>query len=267
MENSATAIISGDEMLISPGHTFEREPDFPYYTLGCLVEGSFIIRDANGERVSEAVSLSLTPPNTPYAIACPAAHREIWIIFAPRPEWSPWVAWSGSGRLMLPDDAHRERLLRGLRDVLAYTRSILPTGPRLAELALEQVLVLSATLAARPGGQDDRIEQVLAAIRQAVSRPWREAELAALAHLSVSRFAHLFRARVGMTPFQYLEGLRMERAKGLLLTTALPVQAIASEVGFPDALHFSTRFRRLVGCCPRDFRRGQLPQPAGGGER
>ena len=30
------------------------------------------------------------------------------------------------------EDEHRERLLRGLRDVLAYTRSILPTGPRLA---------------------------------------------------------------------------------------------------------------------------------------
>lgn len=261
MYHSANSIISGDEMRIPPGHTFAREPGFPYYTLGCMLEGRCVIRDAGGERVNEAVSLSLTPPNTPYAIACPAAHRELWIIFAPRPDWSPWVTWGGAGRgLLLPDDDYRERLLRGLRDVLAYTRSLLPTGPRLAELALEQVLVLGATLAAPTRKQDARLEPIITAMRQRLDHPWREDELAALACLSLSRFAHLFREMVGMTPFQYLERLRMDRAKGLLLTTALPVKAIAAEVGFPDALHFSARFRRAIGCCPTRFRQGQYQE-------
>ena len=43
-----------------------------------------------------------------------------------------------------------------------------------------------------------------------------------------------------------------------LLTTDLPVQQIGLQVGFPNAQHFSTRFRKLTGQSPRAFR--EAPQ-------
>jgi AraC family transcriptional regulator, arabinose operon regulatory protein len=73
-------------------------------------------------------------------------------------------------------------------------------------------------------------------------------------NLSVSRLAHLFRAQVGLSPMQFLERERLERAKSLLELTPRQVGEIAREVGFEDAFHFSKRFRRWTGSSPRAFR-------------
>jgi len=43
----------------------------------------------------------------------------------------------------------------------------------------------------------------------------------------------------------------------LLDTTALPVAAIAAEVGYEDAYYFTRCFRRVVGCPPRTYRNTQ----------
>ena len=53
---------------------------------------------------------------------------------------------------------------------------------------------------------------------------------------------------------QFLEMRRIEKAKHLLLTTDLPVQQIGLHTGFPNAQHFSVRFRQLAGQSPRAFR-------------
>ena len=82
--------------------------------------------------------------------------------------------------------------------------------------------------------------------------------LSRVAALSPSRFAHLFRERTGVTPMNFLEARRMEQAKQLLLTTDLPVQQVAQNIGFSNAQHFSTRFRKLTGQSPSAFR--QSPQ-------
>jgi len=53
----------------------------------------------------------------------------------------------------------------------------------------------------------------------------------------------------------YLEAMRMEQARLLLLRTDLSVQEIATRVGYEDAYYFSTRFRRRTGCPPTTWRK------------
>jgi AraC family transcriptional regulator len=72
--------------------------------------------------------------------------------------------------------------------------------------------------------------------------------------LSVSRFSLLFKECTGLAPVKFLEARRIEKARHLLLTTDLPVQQIGLQVGFSNAQHFSTRFRKLTGQSPRAFR-------------
>lgn len=43
--------------------------------------------------------------------------------------------------------------------------------------------------------------------------------------------------------------------KVLLLSTDLPVQQVGRLTGFPNAQHFSIRFRKMAGQLPRAFRR------------
>ncbi len=259
MDNFAKRIISGNQQTCAPGHSFRREPGFPYYTLGCLLSGRIITRFAGGEYEIEAVSLNLTPPNTPYSLIAPEAHREMWVLFTPRPEWQPWLNWGQASGikpfpLLLADRGTRIKIIRGLRNVLEYCQSPLPTGPRLAALALEQVLVLAASLSANGGALDDRLQRVLNAMHRDLAQPWREENMARIANLSPSRFAHLFSEKLGMPPLKHLEQLRMDRAKNMLLSSATPVKEIAALVGYPDALHFSARFSRVVGRCPSQFR-------------
>jgi len=261
MDDFAHSTISGGEKSCPPGHSFRREPGFPFYTLGVMLSGRVTIRYAGVEIESSAISLGLTAPNTPYALFVPEAHREIWLFFSPRPEWRRWLNWgrqvnapTGHCHVALTEKANRVAIVRGMRQALAYSQSPLPTGPRLAELALEQVLILASSLSASGGAVDERLERVLRAVGHDPAHAWREAELAEIATLSTSRFAHLFREKLGLSPLRYVEQLRLEKAKALLLGTADSVKEIAAGVGYPDALHFSTRFRRKFGRSPRAYR-------------
>jgi AraC-like DNA-binding protein len=78
--------------------------------------------------------------------------------------------------------------------------------------------------------------------------------LVALTGLSRSRFHTLFHQLTGMGPMQYVKQRRIQAAQVLLLTTTLPIQTVATTVGYPDAFHFTRLFTAVVGCCPRTFR-------------
>lgn len=78
--------------------------------------------------------------------------------------------------------------------------------------------------------------------------------LARVACLSKTHLAHLFRSRVGTSPLRYLQQVRIETAKRMLGTSALPIREIAAQVGFGDPLYFSRAFKSATGISPRAYR-------------
>ncbi|MGZ9586100.1 AraC family transcriptional regulator [Paenibacillus marinisediminis] len=68
-------------------------------------------------------------------------------------------------------------------------------------------------------------------------------------------FSKMFHEIMGETPIQMLIRLRMERARTLLITTKLPVEHIASSVGYLDALYFSKMYKRSYGESPTVYRK------------
>lgn len=81
------------------------------------------------------------------------------------------------------------------------------------------------------------------------------ATAAAAAGLSPFHFLRLFRAVLGVTPYQFLLRSRLRRATRLLATTDLPVTEIAFESGFADLSNFVRTFRRAAELPPLAFRR------------
>lgn len=59
---------------------------------------------------------------------------------------------------------------------------------------------------------------------------------------------------MGCSPQEYLVNLRMDKAQSLLKKTDLPINAIASAVGYQDQLAFSKIFKQNFGVSPRAFR-------------
>ncbi|EHK54085.1 putative transcriptional regulator [Mesorhizobium alhagi CCNWXJ12-2] len=80
-------------------------------------------------------------------------------------------------------------------------------------------------------------------------------ELARACGLSRSHFARAFKTAVGMPPLQWLLVQRVQRAKDLLLNSALSIDQIAHHCGFADQSHFTRVFVRVVNATPGVWRR------------
>jgi transcriptional regulator GlxA family with amidase domain len=74
----------------------------------------------------------------------------------------------------------------------------------------------------------------------------------------------VFKKVTGVTLYDYLVTVRLERAKHLLETTDIAITDIAQAVGYPNANSFFRAFRRRKIKSPGEFKRlartGGLPQ-------
>ncbi len=77
-------------------------------------------------------------------------------------------------------------------------------------------------------------------------------------NLSLSRFAHLFRDVVGMTPITYITKIKIDKAINLLSSTDMPIGEIAEKVGFSDQNYFGIAFKKAVGMSPKTYRKGNF---------
>lgn len=81
------------------------------------------------------------------------------------------------------------------------------------------------------------------------------AGIAAAANLSERQLSRLFGEATGLSPHQYVIRERVEKAKGLLASTDLPVGEVALLCGFAHQGHLARHFGRFVGTTPARFRR------------
>lgn len=112
-------------------------------------------------------------------------------------------------------------------------------------------------IAAAPAPRQRSLAPVLAHIDAHLGEPLRLESLAALSGLSLWRFATVFRERIGMSPYRYINQRRVQRAQALL-RQGMPVARAASESGFYDQSHLSRRFKRLCGMTPGQYQSGQF---------
>jgi AraC-like DNA-binding protein len=82
--------------------------------------------------------------------------------------------------------------------------------------------------------------------------------LAEQAGMSRSGFALQFASAFGITPMEFVKGVRLRFAAKLLRGTDLPVSVIASKIGYASRTHFSRTFRAAYGQDPQSFRVGDM---------
>ena len=76
--------------------------------------------------------------------------------------------------------------------------------------------------------------------------------MAELVSLNPFHLLRLFKKTTGVTPYDYLQIIRAERAKKLL-KNGYPVQEAAIASGFYDASHLNRSFRKIAGTSPKSF--------------
>lgn len=126
----------------------------------------------------------------------------------------------------------------------------------------EEHLLLLAALLVQEYGQSlpssapqysKEVEQVCAFIRQNHSERICLDQLCRCAGLSRSTLLRAFVRSKGVTPYRYLENIRISEAKKLLEQGVPPVEA-ALRTGFSDQSHFTNYFDRFIGLSPGAYR-------------
>lgn len=83
-------------------------------------------------------------------------------------------------------------------------------------------------------------------------------DLARQFHLNYTYLSTLFYQNTQEHFSDYLNRIRIEKAKKLLRTEDQSIQSISEQCGFGNQGYFSKIFRKLVGCSPREYQKGRI---------
>ncbi len=111
---------------------------------------------------------------------------------------------------------------------------------------------------------DKQMSAAINAMHDDPAHRWTLQALAERAGMSRSTFALKFKETVGASPMDYLTRWRMLLAGDRLANSSDPISAIALSLGYESESAFSTAFKRVMGCPPRQYSRGRnqaFPSP------
>jgi AraC-like DNA-binding protein len=163
------------------------------------------------------------------------------------------------------EEVDRAALRGAIERIMLELRTPQPGGflvaQHLAHLML--LLALRIVLAKGPDGGigwiyalgDRQLGAAMNALHGDPARKWTIQSLADVAAMSRSTFALRFRERVGESPIDYLTRWRMLLAAERLLGSRDTIAVIAPSLGYDSDSAFSTAFKRVMGCAPRDYAR------------
>ena len=149
-----------------------------------------------------------------------------------------------------------ERMMQELRERQPGSFLI---AQHLAHMMLVQALRMHLTegLASGVGWfsalSDRQMSMALGAMHEDPAHRWTLPELAQRAGMSRSTFALKFKECVGEAPMEYLTRWRMLLAADKLANSGDPISVIAQSLGYESESAFSTAFKRVMDCAPRQY--------------
>jgi len=242
------------------GSIIDRKPGFEFWSVGLFIKGAQKLRICGDSVEMRRNHILIVPSETPYRFEALRESQNIWAIF--RPEERVLLSLreiteeKGYGVFELNSSlTYSKGIMQAIREMAEWWATPLPSY-ELAENALEKALLLLSRSIQRKAetDRDKRIDKAIVCIHLDYAQPISVTSLAREASMSVSRFAHLFKEREGLSPASYIEQYRMERARELLLSTDHSITEIAFATGFTNQFHFSARFKKILGQSPRSFR-------------
>jgi transcriptional regulator GlxA family with amidase domain len=143
-------------------------------------------------------------------------------------------------------------------------------GPALAARISEQFILdrirndqdrQHIPLQAQVGVFHERLIQAAALMEEHIEEPLSLDQLAAASGVSRRQIERLFKRHVGQVPTQYYLGLRLRRARELLLQTSMSITEITTACGFQSPPHFSKCYRNAFGHPPSAERQTRRAPP------
>ncbi|QHW31143.1 helix-turn-helix transcriptional regulator [Paenibacillus rhizovicinus] len=149
------------------------------------------------------------------------------------------------------------------KDIGAELLELLAAWESLADLQQGCTLIFeAATVKLLVLKDSQRTRAVIGDIRAYIEENYPNPELS-LDHLSdkfaihAKNISKLFKEEAGCNFVDFLIGLRMDKAKQLLISTSKSLQEISAEVGYFNYNSFNRAFKNVAGFSPSDYRKQQ----------
>ena len=108
---------------------------------------------------------------------------------------------------------------------------------------------------------DKQMSAAITCMHEAPGHRWTVQELANHAGMSRATFALRFKHTVGVAPMEHLTRWRMLLAADKLTHPSDSISVITMSLGYESESAFSTAFKRVMGCSPRQYVRGNRSTP------
>ena len=105
---------------------------------------------------------------------------------------------------------------------------------------------------------DARIRRVLTYIQKNIHTTMDIDSLSNLSCLSKDHFIRLFKREMKVTPIQYINQKKMEKAQLMLTTQDTPVKDIAYLLGYDNYSYFIRIFKKKLGVTPQEYKKDIL---------
>lgn len=251
-----------------------------------FLENGTLHFDISGKEAStlRANDLTITRPWQPHRLGDPSvsASRLYWVILdvgvrRPHQEWK-WPSWIILDEEDLQELTYMLRkneepvwhansefsdCFRNIKDSLIQVIE----GGSISKLAIQinELLILihemfgyrKIPLNHNLMSANRNVELFLKEIKHNLSEPWTLETMAASCGMGITRFTHYCVKIENMTPIQYLNNLRLEKAAGLLTETNRKIIDIAFDCGFNSSQYFSNVFKQHYNASPALYRKNK----------
>lgn len=102
--------------------------------------------------------------------------------------------------------------------------------------------------------KQNRIKSMISYIHRNFESRVTLEEIAAAANISEREANRIFQKTIRQTPFEYLIGYRLNKAKELLSHSDLSITDISYRCGFADSAYMGKQFRKAYGITPKEYR-------------
>lgn len=249
------AVVCITDLLVAPDDDLGDRYDAEVRWLrDCHEQGALLASACSGALLLARTGLLTGGQATSHWAYCRALSRRY-----PAVHWAPergLVNAGPDGRLLMAGSGIAWHMLAlaliarfaGAEDAMRVARINLIDGPEVSPLAY-------ASLTHGRRSQDAVIERCQRWAADHYDQASPVTQMVVLAGLAERTFKRRFALATGQSPIEYIHTLRLEEAKHLLEATMLPVETIASQVGYQDPSFFGRLFRRRVAMTPADYRR------------
>lgn len=249
----------GQKQLANEGYTWNAYREGRKASgVTCVILGAamMIFNDGRKEKL-EAGDVAFIPASAAYRFCVPMGaeaclHYTInFVLGGELPEWLP----STSAFITKPTDVERQQ--RNFEECVNLWNAKTP-GYKMQVISRLYQILYDMLIMGLKQRADPRALVQMAPLKQYIEEHYAEPidlkTLADVCNLSLTHFRRLFKSVYNASPISYLQAVRLEKAKDLLLANDYKLEYIAEMTGFQNASYFIRFFRKHTGMTPQKYR-------------